>query len=177
MTTALYRLASNEVLKISLKGQSFAERNTARFGVLTDPALPDGTLVRSSANGTLGPLRQLGLAKIAVPGSNTVRNATQVEIDAFAAAEVDDENSLDAEAAIALLETHPQFRKMMVAFADITKDEINTLRAWITDFKADVAAATTLADLKTRVAANPDLPARTLAQLRTALRNRVNKND
>ena len=59
------------------------------------------------------------------------------------------------------------------AFADITRDEINILRAWITDFKADVAAATNLTDLKTRVAANSDLPDRTLTQLKTSIKSRI----
>jgi len=59
------------------------------------------------------------------------------------------------------------------AFADILKDEFNIIRQWITDFKADVAAATTLADLKTRVAADPDLPDRTLAQLKTAIQDKI----
>lgn len=37
-------------------------------------------------------------------------------------------------------------------------DETNRIRQWITDFKAAVAAATSLADLKTRIAALNDLP-------------------
>jgi hypothetical protein len=64
--------------------------------------------------------------------------------------------------------------KLLRAFADILKDELNILRAWLTDWKADVAAASSLANLQTRMAANSDLPARTLAQLKTALKNRIN---
>lgn len=64
--------------------------------------------------------------------------------------------------------------KLLRAFADILKDEFNAIRSWITDYKADVAAATNLTDLKTRVAANPNLPDRTLAQLKTALKDRIN---
>ena len=62
---------------------------------------------------------------------------------------------------------------LLRAFADIVKDEINVLRGWLDQFKADVAAATNLADLKTSVAAQPSLPDRTLAQLRTAIDNKI----
>ena len=54
------------------------------------------------------------------------------------------------------------------AVAAIMVDEINSLRDWITDFKAAVAAASSLADLKTRVAALPNLPDRTLQQAKNA---------
>lgn len=50
-----------------------------------------------------------------------------------------------------------------------TMDEINSLRQWITSFKAAVAAATTLADLKTRVAALGNLPDRTPSQVKSAV--------
>lgn len=53
------------------------------------------------------------------------------------------------------------------AIVAILLDEINDLRAWITSFKAATAAATTLADFKTRVAALSNMPARTMAQAKT----------
>ena len=59
------------------------------------------------------------------------------------------------------------------AFADILKDEINDQRAWLTSFKAEVAASISLADFKIRVAALPNMPQRTLAQLRTAIQSRI----
>lgn len=59
------------------------------------------------------------------------------------------------------------------AFADILKDEINILRGWTVNFKAEVAAASNLADLKTRVAGLPTLNDRTLSQLKIALQSRV----
>lgn len=73
----------------------------------------------------------------------------------------------------AVLDTQTDMSVLIRAFADITKDELNALRQWLTDFKGDVAAATSLADLKTRVAANPSLPDRDLGQLRTAIKNRI----
>ena len=60
------------------------------------------------------------------------------------------------------------------AFADIVKDEFNILRQRDRDRSVDVAAATTLADLKTRWAARSTLADRTLAQLRTAMEDRMN---
>lgn len=62
------------------------------------------------------------------------------------------------------------------AVADITKDEINLLRQWLASFKVQVAASTNLANLQTRVAALPDMPDRTLAQLRTAIQNRIDSD-
>lgn len=63
--------------------------------------------------------------------------------------------------------------KLIRAVADILKDEINILRGWITDFKTDVAAAVSLADLKVRISANPDLQDRTLVQLKTAINSKI----
>ncbi len=60
------------------------------------------------------------------------------------------------------------------AVAAIMVDEINALREWIVSFKAQVAAASSLADLKTRVAGLPDLPDRTLAQAKAAFISKVN---
>ncbi len=56
----------------------------------------------------------------------------------------------------------------------IAIDEINILREWIVAFKAATAAASSLANLQTRVAALPDLPDRTLAQAKSAFIAKVN---
>jgi hypothetical protein len=45
------------------------------------------------------------------------------------------------------------------------------------DFKAAVDAAGNLANLKNNIAALPDLPERNLAQLKTAIQNRISKDD
>ena len=177
-TIALYRLSSGEVIKITDRGQTFADRDTNFWGILTDPDLPDGSDVRELlADGTWGPLRVLGYAKIAESGINTARNAIQAEIDTFAPAQNDDENQMDAAGAVDLFEQHPRFRKLMIAYSDILKDEFNDLRQWITAFKVEVAAANNLGDLRARIATLPDLPDRTLVQLKTAIHNRINKDD
>ncbi len=69
--------------------------------------------------------------------------------------------------------TNPQARAYR-AIAALAIDEINTLREWIVSFQAAVAAATSLANLQTRVAALPNLPDRTLAQAKIAFIAKVN---
>lgn len=51
------------------------------------------------------------------------------------------------------------------ALAALVLSELNLLRAWLADFKAAVAGAGTLAALKTAVAALPNTPPRTRAQV------------
>jgi hypothetical protein len=59
------------------------------------------------------------------------------------------------------------------AAAAVLVDEINLLRDWNTGLASAVAAATSLADLKTRVALLPALPDRTLSQAKTAIQNKI----
>jgi hypothetical protein len=59
----------------------------------------------------------------------------------------------------------------------VSMDEVNALRDWVTQFKAATAAAATLADLKTRVAALPNLPQRTAAQAKAAIKARIDTDD
>ncbi len=60
------------------------------------------------------------------------------------------------------------------AQAQLIIDELNIVRKWITDFKVEVAAAASLADLKTRVAAiQPLLPPRTLQQAINAIKGAI----
>jgi hypothetical protein len=177
--TALYRLRSGEVLKISIRGQAFAERDPAIFGVVTDPVLPDGTAVRpTNPDGTLGPLRVLGFAKHYIGVGQDIRNATQGEIDTYAAAEAQDEKVLDAARVAHLFETHPQWRKAFTALVrrivDVTNDEkaqINALRQALLD-------ATSLADLKARVTDTTEvLPTPTVEQALAALKADISPED
>jgi len=150
MTTVLYRLNGGEVMKISPTNQTFADRDSTYWGVSADPAFPDGQDIRDPGP-PRGPFRELGFAKI-IDGA-TCRNATAPEITAFTAAQAADENLMDRDGARDLFQTHPRFRKMMLAFADIIRDEINILRA------------------------TQALPDRTLAQLKTAMLNRMSEDD
>lgn len=60
-------------------------------------------------------------------------------------------------------------RAMLLA----TLDELNLLRQWVTDFKAATAAATSLANLQTRVTALSNLPQRTANQIRPAVQGKM----
>lgn len=62
---------------------------------------------------------------------------------------------------------------LLRAVADIVKDEINLLRERDRDRSVDVAAATTLTNLKTLWAARASLTDRTLAQIKTAIKARI----
>ena len=174
-TTVLYRINGGEVIKISEQGQLFDERNITYWGVVTDPNFPDGADIWDE-NEDIPELRILGFAKI-FNGVDTVRNATQAEIDNFALAEDEDEKQQDADGAVEILEIHPRFRKLMIACASILVDEFNILRKWDRDFKNEVSQALNLSNFKTRVGSLPDLNDRSLSQLKTAIKNRISKDD
>jgi hypothetical protein len=76
-------------------------------------------------------------------------------------------------AAKAMLDSFASDPLFQRALADILKDEINIVRAWTVSLKAAIASASTLAQVKTNVAALDTLNARTLAQLKTAIQNRI----
>lgn len=63
--------------------------------------------------------------------------------------------------------------KLVRAEALVAMDEINLLRQWVTDFQSAVAAASSLSDLKTRVANLSNLPQRTSSQLISAVSSRI----
>lgn len=95
----------------------------------------------------------------------------------FTAATVDPALALAVDRAAAiteLLSNASPHSKFVRAVLLVALDEINLLRARDVDRTTDVAAATTLADLKTRWAARAALAARTAAQLKTAVQNQIN---
>jgi hypothetical protein len=127
MITVLYRKRSNEVLKISTKGQSFTDVNAALFGVLVDPDLPDGP-DNIDVNADHPETRVLGFQKIADPDLNLVRNATQEEIDSFENAETIDHDIMDKVFAKVFMNDHPRFKKLMKAVVKVLTEEINAVR-------------------------------------------------
>lgn len=64
-------------------------------------------------------------------------------------------------------------QKLARAIALVALDEVNVIRSWLADFKTQVAASTSLANLQSRVASLPNTPQRTKAQLLTAVANRI----
>ena len=59
------------------------------------------------------------------------------------------------------------------AEALVILDELNIIRNWITSFKAAVAAATSLADLQSRVAALDNMPERNQSQIIPAIESKL----
>lgn len=59
--------------------------------------------------------------------------------------------------------------KVLRALVKVLLNEVNILRQWVAQFKVETAAASTLANLKTRVATLPDTPDRTLQQAKNAI--------
>ena len=150
-TTVLHRTSSGEVLKISPKGQLFADADVAYWSVLTDPVFTDGTANRDTTGPDLGPLRVLGFQKHW--DGSTVRNATQPEIDGYQALQDTDESLEDKLEAQRFFDTHPRFRKAFKAMAVLMMDELNILRALHA------------------------LPDRTKTQVLNALTNALDEND
>lgn len=76
-----------------------------------------------------------------------------------------------------LLNSRTERNKLIRAILMVILDENNNTRQWLADFKVEVAAATSLADLKTRVAALPNMPNRTATQFRNAVQNKINSGE
>ena len=97
------------------------------------------------------------------PSAGDLAAVTQAQVDTYY-------DALRVAAGTALINTdHGGTGKVLRAVAKLVVDEINILREWEVSLQAAVAAATSLADLKTRVAALPTLADRTLAQAKTAI--------
>lgn len=86
-------------------------------------------------------------------------------------------NRLHAEAKAAFQTAAETSAQRDRALALVVMDEINLLRQWVTSFKAAVAAAATLADLKTRVAQLANLPDRTAVQAKAAVVTKIDASD
>jgi hypothetical protein len=84
-------------------------------------------------------------------------------------AEADAEAIAQAEAIKAAQSELDNAERIVKGLALTMLDEINLCRGWLAQYKAAVAAAGTLAALKTSVAALPDMPTRTAAQLKAAV--------
>ncbi len=121
-----------------------------------------------SISGMVSPYNPANLQSVAQPFIN-VFDGSQAAQDAWTARVVDYRSRT-----LPYVFSPDQDARAYRAVVALAIDEINTLRQWIVAFKAATAAATSLANLQTRVAALPDLPDRTLAQAKTAFINKVN---
>lgn len=112
-----------------------------------------------------------GPAGVTVHPTN-LQTAAQPTIDAFDWSEAAHEVWIASEAKVtakALYDAQDAAYRQVRAIVKLTVDELNILRGWLTSFKAEVAAAANLTDLKNRVAALPNTPERTYTQARTAI--------
>jgi len=186
MTTVLYRLNGFEVLKISLADQPFTGINTTYYGVVSNPAFPDGTEIRDPDDN----LRVLGYAKWMDLSGPTVRNATQLQLDAFPVEQAADESAMDASAAKDFLNSHPRWRKLLKGLAKVLIIQIlessnvktNALIDQWNQYKIDVGNASNLGDIKTAVAALPTINSdltetAKLSQFLTQIENQIDAGD
>ena len=100
---------------------------------------------------------------------------TQAELDAVTQEQVDTARlaklRLQAKTLIDSTNDDSVERDKAIAFAVL--DGVNSLRAWLVDFKATVAATTSLETLKTGVAALPDLREITRQQMLDVIKTKL----
>ncbi len=145
---------------------------------LTDKLFSELQNAALAIDGISGVVSPWNPATVAVQPSNQ-QSSAQATINAFDGSQgaydtwvaTVTQAQKDAVTFMQRLEANP---KAYRAIAALALDEINTLREWIVSFQAAVAAASSLANLQTRVAALPNLPDRTLAQAKAAFINKVN---
>lgn len=103
------------------------------------------------------------------------KQPTQAELDAVTQEQVDTARlaklRLQAKTLIDTSNDDSVERDKAIAFAVL--DGVNNLRAWLVDFKAATAAATSLATLKTNVAAFPNLPEVTRQQMLDGIKSKL----
>lgn len=157
MAFYLYRKNGGQVDSVSLQAYVIPAKSQDYFDQVENPTLQDGA--------------SLIPPKVYVGG--VLRNATAPEIAAFATKAQEDDDTENKKRYKLFLDDGNHRMPMFKALATIMVDEINILRGWLASYKTEVAAASSLADLKTRVAALPNTPDRTNSQLKTALKNRV----
>ncbi len=130
-----------------------------------------------AADGISGVVSPYNPATVVIHPSN-LQAAAQATINAFDGSQAaqDAWNAIpqSQKQAILLINLLDANARAYRAVAALAIDEINALREWIVSFQAAVAAASSLANLQTRVAALPNLPDRTLAQAKTAFIAKVN---
>ena len=104
-------------------------------------------------------------------GLNNIREMTQTELDALPAQLV----TAAHPALVAALTDSKNFQaKLLKSFVLTALDELNLHTTFEAAMLSAVAAASSLADLKTRFAAITPVPQRTKANLITAMTNQIN---
>lgn len=140
-----------------------------RFFIGKDP----GLIIREKLafSGSNAQIDALIVAWLTVHSGWTIQ---EVDITVFTASDVVlDQLPLRSAAINFLLTDQSPLAKEIRAVLLVILDELNILRTRDRDRSVDVAAATTLADLKTRWAARSSLDDRTAAQGKTAVQNKL----
>lgn len=164
-TTAVYRISSGEVTAISTENNPY-DNEPSDLAVITNATYPDGTTFIK---------RVLGSAKIL--DGTVIRNATQEEIDGFAAASINDYNIRMAAKSLKYFQSDAKFRLAIMAVIRGIIKEDNEQRLWIRTFMEAVALSTSLADFQSRVA-GLDIPVdRELSDAKTYILGQINKDD
>ena len=105
------------------------------------------------------------LSKYWIITGDAVSEMSQAQKDAVDEAELTASRDLSIQVQIDDLET--VLRQVVI----LTVGELNDLRQWIESYKTEVANASSLSDLQTRVAALPNMPDRQFSVVKTQLRN------
>lgn len=145
---------------LPIGGSTFAPAGSVNDGEFTYHVRAEGTI-------------RLDWEVAPTAGQITTANTVVQNYDASAAADLAYERSLAAGLVVNTERLYRVLRGILLAAID----EINLLRQRDRDRAADVAAATSLADLKTRWAARAALTDRTAAQAKTAVVNKINSGD
>lgn len=137
--------------------------------IYSDTTSPTETAVKALVDAN--PIRYL---KVVVDAVEVMTQAEKDAVDAAIAAAI---LAAQRDGAKTVFDSAAQEGKILKAVILLLIDELNDLRGWLVDFKVEVAAATSLADLKTRVAGLPNMADRTSAQARTAIRSKIDNGD
>ncbi len=133
---------------------------------------PDVKIYHDTTNPTEGSVQAFiagKLLKYLKVSGDSVVDYTQGEKDTQDAAELAAAIAAAKAAAKTMQSALGAIERLMRAIVKLTVDEINVMRTRDRDRSADVAAATNLADLKTRWAAQSSLTDRTYNQAKTAI--------
>jgi hypothetical protein len=161
--------ATNKVTGIreSVDPSVFAGRIWVDVLEFLDTTTPTENQIREIVNAN--PAKYLKVDK----ARNAVDVMTAEEKQAVDTAEATAYRDLMREAAKETFDSDAPDGKILKAVVLLLIDELNDLRTWVRDFKTQTAAATSLANLQSRVASLPTLNDRTSAQARTAIRAKI----
>lgn len=169
---ALVATVSGEVVQIAERRDNgflpdFADADPLHFTVLDDPIMPNGDRTRDKSGPKLGPVRQLGFAKIYRDG--VIRNATQIEIDTFAPAMEAVREAQDIVLADQLLTTsklpHGRMNRAMAV-------ELNAANDLLEDVFDAIASSSNFAQMKAALVGK-GRGKKTKAQIMTSLKARI----